>query len=225
MVKFESDYFHVGVATDIVLLTIRHKKLNLLLVKRKDDGQWALPGGFIMEGESLETCARRELLEETGVEVPHLEQFNTYSEPQRDPRGQIISNAFIAIHPSGKLRLRADTDVSDVNWYEIDNIPELAFDHNQICTDAINYAKNLIETKPTLALAFHKGDFTFTELRETFEVLGGEKYAEQNKRNFHQWLMKYGNGEGLIVETGETRKGNHRPAMLFRPNDALLEKM
>ena len=224
MALFESDYFHPKVATDVVLLTIRNKRLNILLVKRKG-GSWALPGGFIQEGENLETCARRELKEEAGVEVPHLEQFKTYSEPDRDPRHQTISNAFIAIHPSGKLRLKADTDVTDVNWYDANNIPELDFDHNQICRDGIKYAKGLIENNPKLTFAFHKDDFTFTEIRETFEVLGGSKYSEENKRNFLLWLKKFGNGEGLILDTGETRKGNHRPAKLFRPNWEVLEKV
>ena len=208
-----------------MLLTIREKSLNVLLVKRKDDGEWALPGGFITEGENLRTCAERELFEETGVKVPHLDQFKVYSEPDRDPRHQTISIAFIAIHPSGKLRLRADTDVSDVNWYNVKDIPKLAFDHNLICEDGIKYARSLIETDPRLVFAFHKQNFTFTELRETFEVLGGNKYSEENKRNFQLWLKNYGNGEGLIVETGEKRTGNHRPAALFRPNADLLEKL
>ena len=227
MAEFESDFWHPKVATDIVLLTIREKKLNILLVKRKEgkEGLWALPGGYINKGENLETCARRELREEAGIEVPHLEYFKVYSEPERDYRHQTISHAFIAIHPSGKLRLKADTDVSDVNWFEVNNVPSLEFDHNQICSDGIKHARALIEDKPRLAFAFLSDNFTFTELRETYETLGGSKYSESNKRNFQLWLKKYGGGAGLIAETGQTRRGNHRPAKLFVLNTELLRRL
>ena len=78
MAYFESDFWHPSVATDVVLFTIRESKLNILLVKRKDDGLWAIPGGFLQEGESLNQCAERELKEETGITVPYLEQFENY---------------------------------------------------------------------------------------------------------------------------------------------------
>ena len=184
MAYFESDFWHTSVATDIVLFTIREGRLNVLLVKRKDDGLWAIPGGFLQKGESLNQCAERELKEETGITVPYLEQFENFSNPIRDPRTQVISVAFIAIHPSGKLKLRADTDVSDVNWFDYEMIPELAFDHNEICVKARLRLDKLVKEKPELLFPFLDKEFTLTELHETFLIVSSDISSLKEKRNF-----------------------------------------
>jgi len=221
MAYFESDFWHPSVATDIVLFTLREGKLHFLCVKRKDDGKWALPGGFIQKGESLDECALRELKEETGVTVPYIQHFKNYSDPERDHRQQTISAAYVAIQPSDELQLRADTDVSDVKWFSLSGTPQLAFDHNQICKDAHFVVGGLVESKPNLVFAFHEGSFTLTELQQTFAALAGEKYAPHNKRNFRQWVEKY-DGVGLVEETGDVKTGIHRPAKLYRPNQKLF---
>lgn len=219
MAYFESNYWHPSVATDIVLLTLRNKKLSVLLVKRLDkDNGWSLPGGFLEKGEDLEECARRELKEETGVEVPYLSHFSNYSDPKRDSRHQVISVAYLAVHPSGKLRLRANSDVLDVNWFDAESLPPLAFDHHQICRDGINFSRSLVEKKPQLALAFHKENFTLTELQETFSALGGNKFSPENKRNFRLWLRSFRSGIGLVTQTEKFKYGKHRPARLYEAN-------
>ena len=221
MAQFVSQYWHPAVATDIALYTLRHGELHLLCVKRKDSGEWALPGGFITEGENLDQCAARELKEEAGVEVPYLQHFANYSDPKRDNRGQVISVAYVAIHPSGKLRLKADTDVSDVNWFSKSQIPDLAFDHNKIATDAKRFLAGLVESRPEMVFAFHHAAFTLSELQQTFEAIAGDKYAPHNKRNFRLWAERFG-GIGLVVETGDVRTGAHRPAKLYQPNPKLI---
>jgi 8-oxo-dGTP diphosphatase len=215
MAYFESDFWHPSVATDVVLFTIRERKLNILLVKRKDDGLWAIPGGFLQEGESLNQCAERELKEETGITVPYLEQFENFSNPIRDPRTQVISVAFIAIHPSGKLKLKADTDVSDVNWFDYDLIPELAFDHNEICIKARLRLDKLVKEKPELLFPFLDKEFTLTELHETFLIVSSDISSLKEKRNFRKWIAEYNNGKGMVRETASFRTGNHRPAKLY----------
>ena len=215
MAFFESDFWHPSVATDVVLFTIREGKLNILLVKRKDDGLWAIPGGFLQEGESLNQCAERELKEETGITVPYLEQFENFSNPIRDPRTQVISVAFIAIHPSGKLKLRADTDVSDVNWFDYEMIPELAFDHNEICIKARLRLNKLVKEKPELLFPFLDKEFTLTELHETFLIVSSDISSLKEKRNFRKWIAEYNNGKGMVKETDSFRTGNHRPAKLY----------
>ena len=223
MAYFESNYWHPSVAADIVLLTIRKKKLSVLLVKRLDrDNCWALPGGFLEKGENLEECARRELKEETGVEVPYLSHFSNYSDPKRDARHQVISVAYLAVHPSGKLRLRANSDVLDVNWFNVEGLPQLAFDHHQICHDGINFSRSLVEKKPELAFAFHKDYFTLTELQETFSAFGGTKFLPENKRNFRLWLRSFGNGIGLVTQTENFKHGKHRPARLYEANKLII---
>lgn len=215
MAYFESDFWHPSVATDVVLFTIRERKLNILLVKRKDDGLWAIPGGFLQEGESLNQCAARELKEETGITVPYLEQFENFSNPIRDPRTQVISVAFIAIHPSGKLKLKADTDVSDVNWFDYEMIPELAFDHNEICIKARLRLDKLVKEKPELLFPFLDKEFTLTELHETFLIVSSDISSLKEKRNFRKWIAEYNNGKGMVRETASFRTGNHRPAKLY----------
>ena len=219
MAFFQSNYWHPSITADIVLLTLIKKKLSVLLVKRlNNDNGWALPGGFLEKGESLEDCARRELKEETGVEVPYLSHFSNYSDPNRDTRHQVISVAYLAVHPSGKLRLRANSDVLDVNWFNVDKLPQLAFDHQQICQDGINFSRSLVEKRPELALAFHKENFTLTELQETFLAFGGTKFLPENKRNFRLWLRSFGNGIGLVTQTEKFKYGKHRPARLYEAN-------
>lgn len=221
MAQFVSPYWHPAVATDVALFTLRQGELHLLCVKRKDDGAWALPGGFMQQGENLDQCAARELKEETGIEVPYLRHFANYSEPDRDPREQVISIAYVAIHPSGKLRLKADTDVSDVNWFKVRDLPLLAFDHNKIAADAQQHLTGLVETNPEMAFAFLPASFTLSELQQTFEAIAGDKYAPHNKRNFRLWAERFG-GIGLVVETGDVRTGAHRPAKLYEPNPKLF---
>ena len=216
MAFFESDFWHPSVATDVVLFTIREGKLNILLVKRKDDGLWAIPGGFLQEGESLNQCAERELKEETGITVPYLEQFENFSNPIRDPRTQVISVAFIAIHPSGKLKIKANTDVSDVNWFEYEAIPKLAFDHNEICIKARLRLDQLAKDKPDLLFPFLEEEFTLTELHETLLIVSSDISSLKEKRNFRKWVAEYNNGKGLVLETGKYRTGNHRPAKLYK---------
>ena len=216
MAYFESDFWHPSVATDVVLFTIRERKLNILLVKRKDDGLWAIPGGFLQEGESLNQCAARELKEETGITVPYLEQFENFSNPIRDPRTQVISVAFIAIHPSGKLKIKANTDVSDVNWFEYKEIPKLAFDHNEICIKARLKLDKLAKDKPELLFPFLEEEFTLTELHETLLIVSSDISSLKEKRNFRKWVGEYNNGNGLVIETGNYRTGNHRPAKLYK---------
>ena len=215
MAHFESNFWHPSVATDVVLFTIRERKLNILLVKRKDDGLWAIPGGFLQEGESLNQCAERELREETGITVPYLEQFENFSNPTRDNRTQVISVAFIAIHPSGKLKLRADTVVSDVSWFDYETIPKLAFDHNEICIKARLRLDKLVKEKPELLFPFLDKEFTLTELHETFLIVSSDISSLKEKRNFRKWVAEYNDGKGMVTETNSFRTGNHRPAKLY----------
>lgn len=224
MAYFESDFWHPSVATDAVILSLRNGMLSVVLGKRSDGKGWALPGGFIKRGESLDDCVKRELKEEAGIEVPFLTQFKNYSDPQRDDRHQTISVAYLAVHPSGKLRLKADTDVTDVGWFNVDELPILAFDHNQICSDAVIFAKDLVEKQPELVFAFHQGEFTLTELQQTYAALAGKKYAAENKRNFRLWVSKFGDSAGLVEDTGKIKTGSHRPAKLFRPNSKLFRR-
>jgi len=106
---------------------------GVVLIKRRNPPYgWALPGGFVEYGETLEEAAVREAREETGLEVELLRQMHTYSEPSRDPRGHTISTVFIA---RGRGQLRASDDAAEARVFKKDALPPLAFDHGRILED------------------------------------------------------------------------------------------
>lgn len=132
--KFTYDFPRPALTVDVVLLT-REAVPKLLLIQRKRDpfaGAWALPGGFVEEGETLAAAARRELLEETGVEVGDLEQLVTAGDPGRDPRGWTVSVAYLARVNPGEVTAKADDDARAVGWHALTQLPPLAFDHAMI---------------------------------------------------------------------------------------------
>ena len=111
---------------------------QVLLIRRRKppfEGEWAIPGGFVDPGETLEEAARRELWEETGLQPIRLEQLRAFGQPGRDPRGWVISIAHLALldaEEAASLRPRAASDAGDVAWFALDDPPPLAFDHAQI---------------------------------------------------------------------------------------------
>ena len=107
----------------------------MLLIRRKHEpfeGMWAIPGGFVDMDEPLDAAARRELREETGVEVAELEQLHTFGDPGRDPRGRTISVAYLARVRTGDVNPAAADDAAAVGWHHLDRLPPLAFDHDHI---------------------------------------------------------------------------------------------
>jgi 8-oxo-dGTP diphosphatase len=128
------EYPRPGLTVDLVLIT-KEKRPRILLIQRGDEpfaGRWAFPGGFVNENEPLEMAARRELREETGVDVKTLEQFRTFGDPGRDPRGWTVSVAFLGRVDAKTLKPQAGDDAADVAWHHLDELPPLAFDHAKI---------------------------------------------------------------------------------------------
>lgn len=132
--KFTYDYPRPAVTVDVAIVT-RQAKPRVLLIRRKNDpfaGCWALPGGFVDMDEPLEDAARRELLEETGVQAKELVQLHTFGDPGRDPRGRTISVVYLALVDADQLEPRADDDAAEVGWFSLPKPPKLAFDHKEI---------------------------------------------------------------------------------------------
>ena len=134
----------ISVTVDSVVFCKANGQFKVLLVQRKNEpfkDHWALPGGFVDEGEDLETAAKRELQEETGVKVPYMQQVQAFGDPGRDPRGHTISIAFLSrIYLEAELN-PAD-DAKDARWFEVEKLLEmdLAFDHDEI----INVAQQFL---------------------------------------------------------------------------------
>lgn len=184
----------------------------LLLVKRAHEpfaGAWALPGGFVGIDENLETSALRELEEETGVTGVYLEQLHTSGEPDRDPRGRVISVAYYALTPSDRLYIHAASDAKAVAWFALEDLPPVAFDHEKI----VNMAHRRLVAKldySTIAFQFMPEMFTLSELQAVYQIILGE---ELDKRNFRKGVLAM----SCLERTSERRRnGNHRPAQLYR---------
>ena len=215
------EYPHPAVAADLCVFSLDEEmRLVVLLIRRSQspfEGHSALPGGFIRVGaENVEQCARRELLEETGVEAAHLEEFGTYSDPGRDPREHVITVAHLAL--ISQTRAIAGTDAAHAEWIHIgldggrlllnDRQPRLAFDHETILADALHKLRRRIDDE-SLALAVMPTQFTLAQLQAAYEAIKGEQL---DKRNFRKWVVE----RGWLEETGEFQRGRQRPAMLYK---------
>ncbi|WP_428608410.1 NUDIX hydrolase [Sedimenticola sp.] len=209
---YQYPYPHPAVTTDVAVFTLREQQLQLLLIRRAQDpfiGQWALPGGFLEIDEDLESCAKRELQEETGVSDLYIEQLYTFGQPNRDPRERVISVTYYALVPPDKLTLSAGSDATEAAWFPLNNLPDLAFDHKEI----ILLARERLAAKTlysTIAFQLMPDTFTLSELQSVYEILRNEKL---DKRNFRKWVL----GLDRLEETGgKRRNGNHRPAKIYR---------
>ncbi len=213
------DFEPLGLATDLVILTVREGALQVLLIRRgiaPYKGRWALPGGFVRPEEDLEQTARRELAEETGLSSDriHLEQVATYGAPNRDPRGRVVSVAYLALVPDLPAPV-AGTDAASASWVGVADVAgRLAFDHHRILSDGVERARAKLEYSP-LATAFCPPEFTISELRGVYEAVWG---TPLDPRNFHRKVTKTPDFVEPIGAT-TTRDGG-RPAQLFRRGKA-----
>jgi 8-oxo-dGTP diphosphatase len=209
----------VLLAVDLVILTLRESRLQVLLIERGVEphlGALALPGGFLRDaGEAIETAARRELNEEAGLDADklHLEQCGVYGAPGRDPRGRVVSVAFLAIAPRLPEPV-AGTDAAGACWTPVDRVlsghSKLAFDHERIIADGVERARSKLEYS-SLATAFCGQTFTIAELQQVYEAVWG---VRMDPRNFYR---KIKGTRGFVIPHGPARKSDTgRPARLFR---------
>ncbi|TNE34351.1 MAG: NUDIX hydrolase [Alphaproteobacteria bacterium] len=212
---FNDKYPHPAVTTDIVIFTVLGNVLKILLIRRRNEpfkGKWALPGGFLEMEEDLETCARRELEEETGLRNTYLEQLYTYGAVNRDPRERVISVAYYAlIRPHGH-HIKAGDDAAQAEWFDVDGLPMLAFDHAEIIEKALIRLAAKMDYS-TIGLQLMGKEFTLGGLMRVYELAGRKRL---DKRNFRKWILSH----DLIEETGQKlAEGPYRPAMLYRVKD------
>ena len=137
------EYPRPALTVDCAIFCHCNDKRYVLLIQRAKEPfkmQWAFPGGFVDMEEDLETAAYRELKEETGFHEIKLEQFGTYGAVNRDPRGRTVSVVYAGVILSDALPMvKGDDDAHKAEWIPVDNLPKLAFDHEQIMEDLLDY--------------------------------------------------------------------------------------
>jgi 8-oxo-dGTP diphosphatase len=208
------------VTVDLVVLTIREDQLCVLLIRRGAApyrGRWALPGGFVHEDEDLPAAAARELAEETALTGTHLEQLGTYGAPGRDPRGRVVTVAYLALLPDLPAPV-AGTDAAGARWHPTSTLDgaRLAFDHGRILADGLERARAKLEYS-SLGAEFCPPEFTIAQLREVYQAVWG---TTLDPRNFHR---KVTGTPDFVVPTGRSTEGERgRPAQLYRRGPAGL---
>ena len=205
-------YKRPSITVDVTLFTYAEDHLQVLLIRRGNKpfaGAWALPGGFVDIDESLEAAAARELFEETGVRDIQMEQLATFGAPDRDPRGRVISVAYIALAGAEIMRTtRAGDDASAAAWFDVYNLPQLAFDHDRILDAAMQRLRYKLEDTAQ-GLDLLREAFTLTELQKVYEIVLETTF---DKRNFRRKFLS----SGILEDTGRVRYGDYRPAKLYR---------
>ncbi len=205
----EKEYEKPSVTVDIVIFTIQNDDLKVLLVKRDlapFKKEWALPGGFVRIHESLEEAAKRELEEETGVKDVYLEQLYSFGDPKRDPRGRVITISYMALINSEQVKLKAATDVSEVQWFSVKNLPVVAFDHKEILDYAFKRLKWKFEYTP-VGFSLLPNKFTLGEIQNIYEIVFDQQF---DKRNFAKKILSL----DILKEEGIKKDVSHRPPML-----------
>lgn len=211
--------FKVGVDNVIFSVDTSQNRLLVLLVMRQDEpflGQWCLPGTLVRHGESLEDAAYRILAEKIRVKNLYLEQLYTFGGPGRDPREapdsfgvRYLSVSYFALVRFAEAELIAD-GVSGIAWYPIEQVPEIAFDHNKILEYGYQRLRNKLEYSP-VAFDVLPDVFTLNDLYQLYTTVLGENFSDYS--NFRSRLLKL----GFLCDTGiKVSRGAGRPASLYR---------
>lgn len=215
-----SIYEKPSVAVDLLIFSIENSKLKVLLVKRAEypfQDCFALPGVFVKLEESVEEAAKRALFEETTVKDVYLEQLYTFGDVNRDPRMRVISIAYMALVPQGRICPVIGKRVSEIRWFSVSEIKKeiLAFDHAAIIQCAIERIKNKAEYTPIIFQLMPR-EFTLSELQKAYEtVLERSLY----KANFRKKIQP------MVLETGNISSGvSHRPSKYYQYNEDYQEE-
>jgi 8-oxo-dGTP diphosphatase len=212
--SFTYEFERPGLTVDDVIfgLDLDEENLQVVLVERDVppfEGMWALPGGFVRNGESLEDAALRELREETGIKDVFLEQLYTFGKPNRDPRGWVVSVAYYALVAPDQHHLLATTDARRAEWFPVNKLPKLAFDHEEILKTALQRLRGKLTYAP-IGFELLPDKFSIRQLQTLYEIVLGQKL---DNRNFRKKIFSL----DVLKELNEIQQGvAHRAARLYK---------
>ncbi len=194
-------YAHQGIHVIASIFTIDKGKLKILLVKRKNNpyqGHWALTGGALYNDEDLEDGLNREIYEKTGLEHIEVKLANVFGKKNRSPVMRMVAVTYIGIIDASKVEIAKSTlKTSNAEWFSIDEVPHLAYDHNEIIADAIKKLKEEI-LKTDLLKVFFPNGFTLPELQKVYESILEKKL---DRRNFRKKILNM----DMIIPTEEEK--------------------
>ena len=231
----EAHSVNPNVSVDCVVFGFDNENLNVLLIEQEDlgqhDQQWALPGDLVLQDESLDDAAIRVLRELTHLDGIYLHQFHTFGDPNRvknvkdlawlqsyreNPQARVITVAYFALVRMDDFMPEASSFAKQVYWQNIHDIPELAFDHNEIAQAGLNRLR-LAFTNRRIGFELLPEKFTLNQLQMLHEVILDKTL---DKRNFRKKVLK----EKLVTGLDEKQKGVlHKPAQLFELNKEVVE--
>ena len=217
----QKSYDHAVVAVDVVIFSVVNSKLNVLLLKLKEEpfaNKWALPGGLVTKNESLIEAVKRHMKNRVGTENVHVEQLYTFGDPNRDPKGWVVSVAYMALVPSTAFRLQTTERYKSIDWQDARTLPDMAYDHKVIIETAVNRLKNKI-SYTNMIKDLMPIEFTLTQLQEMYELIL-EKPLD--KRNFRKKILALGILTKLQKMKNDTPM---RPAQLYSFKDDKLQEI
>jgi len=199
--QYTYEYPRPAITVDCIIFGFDKEQIKVLLTKRAIEpflGKWAFPGGFIDEGETADDCARRKLYQEAGLKDIFMEQLYTFSDLDRDPRYHVISIAYFALVRSTDHILEAGIDTEDVQWFSLNELPELAFDHARILDVAVERLKGKISYQP-IGFELLPEKFTLPELHKLYEAVLQKKI---DRANFNKKIL----GMKLLIDHSDKQK-------------------
>ncbi|MEM9413991.1 MAG: NUDIX domain-containing protein [Planctomycetota bacterium] len=201
-----------ALTVDIVVFALDEDGLKVMLIERDLEpfaGRWAIPGGFVRVNETLDGAARRELQEETGLRDIYLEQLYTFGGLNRDPRERVVTVAYYALVNLQGHDVKASTDARNAAWFNVDDLPELAFDHEQILDAALERLQGKVRYQP-IGFELLPKKFPLRDLQRLYEIVLDRGL---DKRNFRKKILNM----DILVELNEIEKDvAHRAAKLYR---------
>ncbi len=214
-------YKNQGIHAIAAIFTIENGEISVLLIKRKREpfkGKWILTGGAVYNDENVDKGLKREIKEKTGLTDLYFEQFGVFSEPKRSPMLRMIAITYVALVDIKNANIIKETsNTLNAEWFNINDIPKLGYDHEEILDKALEYLKKIILKSDIVKVLLPK-HFTMPELQKIYEMLLNKKI---DRRNFRKKLLNL----GLIEETNYENLGRvGKPPKFYKFKDVITEK-
>jgi ADP-ribose pyrophosphatase YjhB (NUDIX family) len=210
--SFTYEFPRPALTVDVVVFALDAEELRVMLIERDLKpfaGRWALPGGFVRVDETIDAAARRELQEESGLKDIFLEQLYTFGDVDRDPRERVVTVAYYALVNLAGHEVHASTDACNAAWFPVNDLPDLAFDHQRILSAAYDRVRAKVQYQP-IGFELLPEKFTLSQLQHLYEVILDR---ELDKRNFRKKVLSM----EIVKETNEIETDvAHRAARLYR---------